>query len=209
MLTTVNVTLSFPKYIAHPYTTERNDLINIQKKSGMNMARTEATRNKKLLQYLEVIKITKEDYDLLVKKCESEFYFNKEGFIYIPRHCLAGMFVEACCTGPSAIKLNHTNFRSDVEVSDFITTKKKADGVFGRFVPIKDGKGNMITNQRQWQQNQHILDFEAKGQLSFDNDVVETDRLKALLEYAGSKIGVGASRKMAYGRFKVTEWIVT
>ena len=60
------VTLYFPeKYIADPYFPEREELINIQKNSGMNRARSEQKREDSLKEYLRRNGYTLEHYALL------------------------------------------------------------------------------------------------------------------------------------------------
>jgi CRISPR/Cas system endoribonuclease Cas6 (RAMP superfamily) len=85
------------------------------------------------------------------------------------------------------------SFRHLVQLSDFVTDKTVADGVFDRYVKLEK------TVMRSRQRNEFIQDFTATGTLSIPGDVKVAD-LRRLLDYAVEEVGVGASRKMGFGR---------
>ncbi len=74
-----------------------------------------------------------------------------------------------------------------------MSDRTAADGVFDRYVKLE--KSNMRNRQR----NEFIENFTATGTVSIPSDVKVED-VRRLLEYAIEDIGVGASRKMGYGR---------
>lgn len=190
-------------YIAHPYWVERAEVIDIVKRSGTNRCRSEEKRQQTLRAYLEKEGLTMEDYQNLCELSERQWYRQdgtKDGVIVIPRHQLSGCLTQACQSAPSGSKYKPDQLRSLVSVSDFVTEKTKCDGVFKRFVKLE------TSNQRSAQSNEFIKDFEAEGTVTIDPEVTDADSIKVLLQYAGKHIGVGASRKMGYGRFTVTQF---
>lgn len=60
------------------------------------------------------------------------------------------------------------------------------------------------SNQRSLRSNAFIRDFEATGTIEVDADMVEPKAVVELLRFAGRAVGIGASRKMGWGRFKIT-----
>jgi hypothetical protein len=100
------------------------------------------------------------------------------------------------------------NFRALVQIGDLETDRKEKSGVFGRFVKLEG------SNQRSWQENEYIgqyLDagepFSARGVLSIPNGDDKTEQtVKSLFVATVKNIGVGAARKMGFGRGEVLEW---
>lgn len=201
----VKVVLAVKSYIAHPYWAEREELVNIQKSSGLNRVRSDDRREKVLRDYIEKIGMSMADYEALQRLAAREWYRvdGEDSEIMIPRHQLSGTLVQATKTAPSGARFKQDELRSLVQISDFLTGKKEADSVFRRFVLPKDGKGNPLSNQRALRCNEVIENFDAKGTVSFDENDVKQKAVFELLRYAGKYIGVGASRKMGYGRFAV------
>ena len=192
-----------PGYIAHPYWPEREQVVNIQKQSGMNRARSEDKRDAALRRYLEKMGMSMKDYQKLEQEASNEWYRDDADNIIIPRHHLSGCLVQACKTSPAGTRFSQDQLRSLLQISDFVTDRKTADGVFKRFVLPTDGKGNPISNQRRLTKNEFIGGFQAVGTIDFDKSDVSEKAVRELLQYAGKYVGVGASRKMGYGRFKV------
>lgn len=194
-----DVTLKMEQYIAAPYWPELDDKVNIEKKSGVNRARTEANRKKALDAYLDKIGMTDAEYDTLCKKAQRKWYRidddDEASPIIIPRHQLAGALVQAIKTAPAAVRGRYRadSFRHVVRVSDFVTEKVKADGVFDRFVLLEN------SNQRNRQRHDFIKDFTATGTLNVPLDTDEKE-LKSVVTWALTQCGVGSSRKMGYGR---------
>ena len=192
-----------PGYIAHPYWPEREQVVNIQKQSGMNRARSEDKRDAALRRYLEKMGMSMKDYQKLEQEASKEWYRDDADNIIIPRHHLSGCLVQACKTSPAGTRFSQDQLRSLLQISDFVTDRKTADGIFKRFVLPTDGKGNPISNQRRLTKNEFIGGFTAVGTIDFDKSDVSEKAVRELLQYAGKYVGVGASRKMGYGRFKV------
>jgi hypothetical protein len=80
----------------------------------------------------------------------------------------------------------------------------KADGVFERFVTVTSGTGAKLSNQRALRSNEYIANFQSDMALSFSEDIVAPERVRKFWEFVGRDIGVGASRKLGWGRFEVT-----
>jgi len=145
-----------------------------------------------------------DDYKKLEVLANREWYRNEQDYIIIPRHHLSGCLVQACKTAPAGARVNIDQLRSLLFISDFTTDKKSADYVFSRFVLPTDGKGNPLSNQRRLSKNEAIQQFTAVGTLTFDKSDVSEKAVRELLQYAGKYVGVGACRKMGFGRFKVS-----
>lgn len=191
----------FESYIAHPYWPEKGDLIDIQKKSGMNRVRSDEKREKSLATYLESIGMTAERYAEIVELSERQWYRQNgavDSPIVIPRHQISAALVECCKSAPAAVraKLHADSLRHHLRLSDFVTDKKAADGVFDRYVKLE------TSNQRSRQRNEFIRDFAATGTIDCEPDA-KLDQLQRFLEYAFREVGVGASRKMGYGRGRI------
>jgi hypothetical protein len=195
-------------YIAEPYWPELSDVVDIQKKSGVNRVRSEDKRDAALKAYLQRVNMTVQDYEALVAKSRRPWYRQTEpdGPIIIPRHHLSGCLVQACVSAPAGARIKKESLRSIVQIGDLLTDRVKCDTVFARYVRPMDGSGKALSNQRTLRRSEVIEDFDAVGVVQIDLSAVEPDQLKDLLSYAGKFIGVGASRKMGYGRFDVLEF---
>ena len=199
------VTLHFEKgYIAHPYWPELEKLINIQKESGTKRARSEARRLQALKDYLAAKGMTLAEYEALEKLAARPFYTNAAGAILVPAHQPYGCLAQACDLGTAAVRLTTLDqLRTVLTLTDFVTDRVKADGAWERFVVVTSGAGGKLSNQRALRRNEYIADFAAEGTVRV-LDSVDPARLLRFLEYAGREIGVGASRKLGWGRFTVT-----
>jgi len=203
----IAVTLRFPKgYIGHPYWPEREKLINIQKESGINRARSLDKREKALRAYLDSRGLTQDDYRALEAKANRQFHTDASDHIVIPAHHLHGMIAQGAAQAPGSIRLASIGqIRTVIEFSDFVTDKTKPDGVWDRFVTVKSGTGQALSNQRGLRSNEYIADFTASGSVRLVNDEAEK-KAKEFVAYIGREIGVGASRKLGWGRFELVEW---
>ena len=200
------ITLYFPeRYIADPYHPEREELINIQKNSGMNRARSEQKREDALKEYLRRNGYTLEQYAELERLARRQFYTAPDGTIIISSHQFYGCLIESARNiAASQRPCDPNNLRHVLRVSDFRTEKTQADGTFKRLVMPKSGTGQPLSNQRALRMNDYIEAFESHGTLAFfPEDIRNADELPDFLTYAGQRIGVGASRKMGMGRFLV------
>jgi len=191
------IEVQMESYIAEPYWPQRDDVIQIEKKSGMNFARTDEKRAATLLAYLEQQGMTRADYDALVVLAARPWYRTgeREGEIVIPRHQVSGALVQATKLSPSSIiKTSYADsLRTLLRLDDWKTGKMQRDELFRRYVKND-------SNQRRLSESEVIKDFTAKGTLGFDRDVLRPETVKALLRYMLSMVGVGSCRKMGYGR---------
>jgi len=191
------IEVSMESYIAEPYWPERDDVIQIEKKSGMNFARTDEKRAATLLEYLKQQGMTKADYDALVALANRPWYRAAEpdGEIIIPRHQLSGALVQATKLSPSSvIKTSYADsLRTLLRLSDWTTGKTQRDELFRRYVKNE-------SNQRRLAESEVLKNFTSKGRAEFDPDVLKPETVKAVIRYALTMIGIGACRKMGYGR---------
>jgi len=201
---TYNVTMKLSSYIAHPYWPELSELIEIQKRSGMNRARSDDKRESALANYLKKAGLDMVYYQKLQKAVTRHWYrVNNDDpntSIIIPKHQVDGMLSSACNDAPAGSRFDPNDVRVLITTTDFITDRKQSDGVYSRFVTIKDARGNTLSNQKQLAKNEYIKDALATGTITIDPNEVKAGAVKALLEYALRRVGVGAARKMGYGR---------
>ena len=211
----IAVTLHLPKgYIGHPYWPERERVITIQKESGVNRARSLDKRDKTLRAYLDSKGITLDDYRALEARAAREFYVGADvddssalpDEIVLPAHHLHGLMAQAADVAPSSIRLaKPEQIRNLLAWSSLRTCKTKPDGTWERFVTVKGGMGNKLSNQRGLRVNQYIADVTATGTLTLVNPEHEK-KVRQFIAWAGEEIGLGASRKLGWGRFVVTSW---
>lgn len=203
------VTLSIRSYIADPYWPEQERLITIRKQSGVDRVRSEEKREAALENFLKKLGMTTADYKDLEKKSKEPWYRTVRGDesspIVIPARQISGMLVHAASTAPAGARVQTDNLRSVIHVEDFVTDKKKADGIFARYVLPKDGKGNPISNQRRYMEDEYIQNVKAEGIVEFA-DSMKPGNVKDLISYAVESVGVGACRKMDYGRGKLEKF---
>jgi hypothetical protein len=217
----LSINLSFPKgYVAHPYWPELEKVINIQKESGTRRARSEANRVKALSDHLHKIGMTNEQYVELMKKAERPFYtafdVEKSTFgqipvgkhdpdeIVIPPHQFYGCLAQASDLARASIRITTRDQLRSVLTIDVpvYTGKTEGDGVWERFAVVTAGTGAKLSNQRALRRNAYIGPFEGMFVVSFDDHVVNPDKVRDFITYAGREIGVGASRKMGWGRWR-------
>ena len=205
---TIQFTLFFDKgYIADPYFPAKEELINIQKLSGMNRTRTEAKREQALKEYLRRQGISQEAYEALEERASRPWYRDQEGAIIIPSHQMYGCLIESAKTlSASQRPCDPANLRHILHVSDWDTGKEKEDGVYERLVMPKSGTGQPLSNQRALRKNPFIAKFTAHGTIGFFvNDIPEAQHIIDFVGYCGQRVGVGTSRKMGYGRFVIQD----
>jgi hypothetical protein len=197
-------TASFQKgYIADPYWPARDTLINIQKQSGMNRAKSDANRRKALEAHLKSVGMSFDDYEELEQRAAAPFYMNGS-HILIPDLHVYGFLVNSVDQARSAQRpCEPDQVRSRFTASSWMTTKSKADGVWERFAMVSAGTGQKLSNQRGLRRSQYIEKFSADGEIEFDEAFVKPSVLRDLVEFGGINIGIGASRKMGWGRFAV------
>jgi hypothetical protein len=204
---TFEMSLYFAKgYIGDPYWPEREQVINVQKQSGMNRARSTANRRKALEEHLQAIGMSLADYEALERKAKEPFYRNGSEII-IPELHVTSFLVATCDEARAATRPCEPNqVRSWFIVTPWRTGKAGADGVWSRFAVVAGGSGQKLSNQRGLRESQYIADFTAIGYITFDPDFVDSAALRRAIEWGGAFVGIGASRKMGWGRFEVREF---
>lgn len=190
-----------PGYIADPYWPETYQLIEIQKKCGMNRTRSEANKRRALEQHLIEAGMTLADYDRLALLSARPFHTNGDGHIVIPAEKVLSCLVNAADVAPA--KLRIASLRTALRASDFHTPKAGPDGRWERFAVVTLGTGAKASNQRGFRSSAYIRDFDATGDLEVEPDMVDPRAVRTLLEFAGRQVGIGASRRMGWGRFTV------
>lgn len=208
--TTIQMALAFDKgYIADPYFPSREQLINLQKLSGMNRAKSEEKRLQSLRDYLQRIGMSMDEYQALQEAASQAWYRNGSADIIIPSHQFYGCLIEAARNATATLRpCEPDNLRHVIVVSDLTTGKTTHDGIFQRLVMPKSGTGQPLSNQRALRENPYIAGFTATGTLAYFPDDLrgQGESLPEFVSWAGQRIGVGASRKMGYGRFTVSRW---
>jgi len=211
----IKITIRMQNYIAHPFWPARNRVIEIEKKSGVNRQKSEEKRQAALKAECERQSCMLADYEAWRIEAAEQFYrvgtnpggLNRGGKIMIPRHQIAGGMVQVIGGAPKALRgpFDRDNFRALVAIGDFITDLVDRDGAFERFVKLEG------SNQRSWQANDFIgeyLDcgapFNAVGSIACEPKQEET--VRSLLTAVLENVGIGAARKMGFGRGKIQSW---
>jgi len=208
----IAVSLSFadPGYIGKPYWPQRNTLINISK--DVHPKLSEAKKQAALNAACEKRGITMDDYTTLVEMAARPFYTSDEtraGEIVIPQRIFQSFLNNASQEAPKAIPRIPSKGLTfiGVKVSDgnggkfFRTGMYEKDAkLFERFVKMEE------SNQRTFSSDSYIADFEASGVIDLDEEVIKSDELRKLVEYAGRWTGLGSARPQGFGRFTVSEW---
>lgn len=174
----------------------------------MNRVRSQAKREQALSNHLTKMGLSMEEYEELLRIADRPFHLTPGGLIVIPAHNLYGCLAQASDLATSSLRLaSPEQIRTVLHTSDWLTDKREADSlVWKRFVVVKSGTGQALSNQRSLRENSYIADFEAVGTLRFSLDILRPDKVRAFLDYAGLNIGVGASRKLDNGRFTIRKW---
>ena len=203
-----DLTIKFTgRYIADPYWPEMHRLIDIQKTSGFNRARSEEARNKALDAFLKNNGMTLEDYEELERLARRPFHTDDDGVIVIPPEKVHAFLVNTAAKVPSAQRFcDQRQVRVRIGVTAWRTEKTEADGVWGRFAVVTSGTGNKLSNQRGYRESAYIESCTATGRISIDDEFVKPKVLRRGIAWGGDQIGIGASRKMGCGRFTVEEF---
>lgn len=202
-------------YIGHPYWPEREKLINIVKESGMSRARSSANRRKALEEYLRSANMTFAAYEELQARADEPFH-RAGNFILIPELHVISMIVAACDTIRAAGRpVQPDQVRSALRVSGWVTDRKEPDGLWERFAVVTAGTGAKLSNQRALRTNPYIGfppgaepeseedAVQAEGTIRLNPSMVKPQVMLDALRWAGANIGIGASRKMGWGRFSI------
>jgi hypothetical protein len=194
-------------YVGSPYWPEMNQLIDVQKKSGLNRAKSDANRRKSLEEYLRANGMTLADYERLQADARRPFHTDQRGEIIIPSGRFMAFLVAANSEARAAFKAcDPSQVHARIDATDFATGKTEADGVWMRFAVVTLGTGAKASNQRGLRMDPYIENFTAKGLITFDEETVDPPTLKNLITWGGQFVGIGASRKMGKGRFQLSEF---
>jgi len=201
----MKISLKFtePGYIASPYWPEMYRIIEISKLSGINRIRSEKKQREALEEHLRGIGMSLADYEKLKLDSQRPFHTNGDGGIVIPGDKILSCLVSASDEAPSKLRIE--SIRTVMTASDFHTGKNKPDGSWERFAVVKTGSGKTLSNQRGFRTNQYIKNFTATGSITHDDKMVKPEAIVDLLKFAGRAKGIGASRKMGWGRFEVIQ----
>jgi hypothetical protein len=194
-------------YIGDPFWPVLDRIITIEKKSGMNRAKSDANRRKALEEYLQRENITYENYLEMKRQSTEPFYRNGSGAIIIPENHVASFLVATCDQIRAASRpCAPEQVRSRFVCSPWITGKQEPDGVWERFATVTSGTGQTLSNQRGLRRSAFISDFSTQGTIEFDTEFIEPKTLRQALEWGGKFVGIGASRKMGWGRFELRDF---
>jgi len=212
----IELQIHLHSYIAHPYWPEMEQLINIQKESGMNRARSSANRRKALEEHLKTISMTLGDYDNLVRLAERPFHTDPDGRVVIPKANVDAMLVATCDTIRAAGRPCPPDLVRTVLRASGWTTDISAEAAleWRRFAVVSAGTGAKLSNQRGLRVNRYVGaeppaevpatdKVLASGTLDPNPEMVRPEVLRSALVYAGEWVGIGASRKMGWGRFSL------
>ena len=196
-----------PGYIAHPYWPEMNHIIEIQKKSGMNRAKSDANRRKALEEYLKNNAMTLADYEQIEKLAQRPFHTDPVGNIVIPSEKVSAFLVNTTDELRSASRpCEPDQIRTRIRVSFWATGKNTPDGIWERFAVVESGGGLKLSNQRGLRRSFYIQNFTATGTIEINPEFVKPDVLERAIKWGGENIGIGAARKMGWGRFTLEKF---
>lgn len=211
----INLTVDLHSYLAHPYRSEREKVINITKESGMSRARSTANRRKALEEYLRANGMTVAEYDALVEIADRPWTLTDDGTIAIPRLNVVSMCVAMCDSIRAAGRPCPPDaVRTVLRPSGWSTSVKPTEArVWERFAVVTSGTGAKLSNQRGLRRNEYVgadapegeptEAVVASGTFDINPDMVRPGVLGTALSWAGEWVGIGASRKMGWGRFTV------
>lgn len=214
----IRLTADLHSFCAHPYRSERERVINITKESGMSRARSTANRRKALEEYLRSNGMTVAEYDALVARADEPWTLAEDGTIVVPRLNVVSMCVAMCDSIRAAGRpCSPDAVRTVLRPSEWTTHTKPGEAhVWERFAVVTSGTGAKLSNQRGLRRNEYIgalppegeptAPVESSGTFDINPDMVRPEVLATALSWAGEWVGIGASRKMGWGRFTVLEF---
>ena len=219
----INLTIDLHSYIGHPYWPQMSVLVNIQKESGMNRARSTANRRKALEEWLRAEGMSLADYEALEEAAARPFYTTPDdpALVLVPRRHTESMLVATCDSARSAMRpcpadmvrtvLRPSAWQTDIKVSDAL--------MWERYAVVTSGTGAKLSNQRGLRRNLYVggkppgdlpatEPVTATGWLDINPEMVRPEVLHKALSWAGEWVGIGASRKMGWGRFDILNFDV-
>ena len=149
--------------------------------------------------------MTRAQYDDLERLASRPFYTSDEGVIIVPALHVVSMIVATCDTISSRARPCAPNLvRTLIRPTGWHTAKTAPDGVWERFATVTSGTGQKLSNQRALRADPYIEDTDATGVIGIDETTIRPEVLWKALAWAGTHVGIGASRKMGKGRFTLT-----
>jgi len=205
---TFSLTCRFDRgYIAEPYWPEMYQVIQITKLSGVSRAKSPANARKALEEYLRQNGMTLDDYESLKARSQRPFHTAPDGEIVLPPDQIAAFLVATTMQLRSASRpCDPQEVRVRIISTAWRTGKHEPDGIYRRFATVTSGTGAKLSNQRGLRESAYIEKFDAKGSLTIDEQFVRPETLQKAIEHGGAFVGVGAARKMGWGRFSLVEW---
>lgn len=185
----------------------------------MSRARSSANKRKALEEHLKMEGLTLADYEALEAEAARPFHLDDTGRVLIPKTNVEAMLVATCDTIRSAGRpcppdqvrtvLRSTAWHTNIDAS--------AAQMWERYAVVSSGTGMKLSNQRGLRRNLYVgaepptdvpptEKVVATGRITLNPEMVKPDVLRRALEYAGEWVGIGASRKMGWGRFELLSW---
>jgi hypothetical protein len=216
----IHLAINLRSFIAHPYWKQMEALINITKESGMNRARSSANRRKALEEHLKRLNMTLGDYEDLERDANRPFHVNDDGYVFIPKTSVDAMLVATCDSIRAAGRPCPPDMVRTALRASAWTTDVRADEAlpWERFAVVSSGTGAKLSNQRGFRRNLYVGaeppdstlpvtgKVTATGTVDPNPEMVKPEVLRDALRYAGEWVGIGASRKMGWGRFELLSW---
>jgi hypothetical protein len=216
----INIKIDLQSYIGHPFWPEMSRLIDIQKESGTNRARSGSGRRKALEDYLRAIEMSYEEYLELERLANRPFYTAEDGTIMIPKKQVDGMLVTMCDRARAALRPCPKDMvRTVLRASDWHTHNKPEEAqLWERYAVVKSGTSAKLSNQRGLRRNYYVgaeppeallaptAPVHATGSLDINAEFVKPETLHKALHWAGEWVGIGASRPMGWGRFTAADF---
>ena len=120
----------------------------------------------------------------------------------MPALHVVSMIVATCDTISSRARPCAPNLvRTLIRPTGWHTARTAPDGVWERFATVTSGTGQKLSNQRALRADPYIEDTDATGVIGIDETTIRPEVLWKALAWAGTHVGIGASRKMGKGRF--------
>jgi hypothetical protein len=202
-LTTKTLTLEVKRYIAHPYWPEVHWLFSLDKAALIHPKHSAAKKDQILQAHCKNEGIAWQDVlDARTKIATEQWYKDTDGNIIVPRHHLVCSWIQSLRNHPMKKQIKVEQFRTFCNCTDGIVTpaKKVCDGKFRRYCSSEE------SNLRRLQEHEEIRDFQVTTEVTFMANILTTKELTNLIKFAGVYFGMGAARKMDYGRYMVVSF---
>lgn len=205
---TFSLTCRFDRgYIAEPYWPEMYQVIQITKLSGMSRAKSTANARKALEEHLRQNGMTLDDFEALKARAQRPFHTSADGEIVLPPDQIGAFLVATTMQLRAASRpCDPREVRVRIAPSAWRTGKHAPDGIYRRFATVTAGTGAKLSNQRGLRESSYIEKFDARGTLTIDEQFVRPETLRQAVEHGGQFVGIGAARKMGWGRFTLIDW---